>query len=210
MAPASSYTVTVDFPYASKYVFRGVELAQGSFQPSVKVTAGDFYAGLWTNQPVTRNTDNEIDLFAGYGFALNENWSLDLGGTLYYYPEANTSLGLDEHTFEGYVGVTGAVGGVNLGAYTYYDFDLKSLTIQGNIGYSIPLSAEASLDFSANLGHVSPDGASDYTYYGAGVAVPYKLTDHATVTGGVNYASHDITGLEGSHLWYNVGINLSF
>ena len=38
-APAApSYSVTVDFPYVSKYVFRGVELSKGTFQPSVKLT----------------------------------------------------------------------------------------------------------------------------------------------------------------------------
>ena len=55
----------MDFPYASKYVFRGVQYAEDSFQPSVKLTSGSFYLGLWTNQPITSNIDNEIDVYGG-------------------------------------------------------------------------------------------------------------------------------------------------
>ena len=51
-APASSYSITADFPYTTKYVFRGVQYAEGAFQPSVKFTQGDFYAGVWMSAPV--------------------------------------------------------------------------------------------------------------------------------------------------------------
>ena len=63
-APASSYSVTVDFPYATKYVFRGAQYAKQSLQPSVEVATGSFAFGIWTNQPITDNTDNEIDFYA--------------------------------------------------------------------------------------------------------------------------------------------------
>jgi uncharacterized protein (TIGR02001 family) len=69
-----SYSVTVDFPYASKYVFRGIEYAKDSIQPSIEVASGNFYAGVWTNQPVTNNSDNEFDFYAGYGIPLNDKW----------------------------------------------------------------------------------------------------------------------------------------
>lgn len=210
-AAASSYAVTVDFPYASKYVFRGIQYAEGSFQPSVKVTSGAGYAGLWTNQPVTSNIDNEIDLYAGYGFAVAEGWSLDVGATLYYYPELDESLGLDDNTFEGYVGINGTIdGGVTVGLYAYNDFTLDTFTLQGNIGYSIPLDDKTSVNFAGNIGRVSPDAGSDYSYYAASVQIPYKLTNTATLTGGVNWASHDIDLLDDNHLWFNVGVTVTF
>ena len=93
-----SYSVAVDFSYASKYVFRGVRYSEESFQPSLKLTSGSFYACLWTNQPITSNTDNEIDLNGGYGFKLSDTWKLDVGATLYYYPELDKSTGLDSST----------------------------------------------------------------------------------------------------------------
>lgn len=207
---SSSYSVTVDFPYASKYVFRGIQYAEGSFQPSIKITSGSAYSGIWTNQPVTGNIDNEIDLYAGYGFALSNGWSVDVGATLYYYPELDTSTGLDETTFEGYVGLNGTIEGVTVGLYAFNDFTLETFTVQGNLGYSIPIDDKTSMGLAATLGHVSPDAGENYTYYSVGVQFPHKLTDTATLTGGVNWASHDLDGTEDNHLWFNVGLTVTF
>ncbi|MBI2496767.1 MAG: hypothetical protein HYV75_02165 [Opitutae bacterium] len=210
-APAApSYSVTVDFPYASKYVFRGVQLAEGSFQPSVKLTAGSFYAGLWTNQPVTSNIDNEIDLYAGYGFKLSDSWSLDAGATLYYYPELDASTGLDDSTFEGYVGVNGTFGSFTVGLYAYNDFTLEAFTLQGTVGYSIPINDKASFNLLGTIGNVSPDAGTDYTYYGLGATLPYKLTGTATLTVGAQYATHDIDLVDDSHFWFTVGLTVVF
>jgi uncharacterized protein (TIGR02001 family) len=209
-ATESSYSVTADFPYASKYVFRGLQYAEDSFQPSIKITSGPAYAGIWTNQPLTKNLDNEIDLYAGYNFALSNGWSVDVGGTFYYYPEADTNAGLLEHTFEGYVGLTGTVQGVSLGLYAYNDFDLDAVTFQGNLGYSIPIDAKSSCNLAASIGNVSPDAGDDYTYYSLSAQFPYKLTDTATLTGGVNWASHDLAGWEDNHFWVNVGLTVTF
>jgi uncharacterized protein (TIGR02001 family) len=210
-APAApSYSVTLDFPYASKYVFRGVQYAEGSFQPSVKVTAGSFYAGLWTNQPVTSNIDNEIDFYGGYGFKLSDSWSLDVGATVYYYPELDASTGLDDTTFEGYVGANGTFGSFTVGLYAYNDFTLDSFTVQGTVGYSMTLNDKASVNLLGTIGKVSPDGGGDYTYYGVGATVPYKLSDTATFTVGAQYATHDIDLIDDSHLWFTVGLTVTF
>lgn len=206
--PASSYSVTVDFPYASKYVFRGLEVAEGSFQPSVKVTSGNLYAGLWTNQPLTNNTDNEVDLYAGYTFKLNSTWSLDGGVTYYYYPEADLGSGDIENSTEAYVGINGAIAGVTVGAYLYRDFNLNLYTAQGNFGYSVPLSDTASLNLSANVGRVTNNGS--YTYYGAGAQIPFKLNKATTFTVGANYATHNIDFEEDDLFWFNTGITVSF
>lgn len=207
---ASSYSVTVDFPYTTKYVFRGVELAKGAFQPSVKVTSGDFYAGVWMSAPVDRGYELEVDYYAGYGFKLAEGWALDAGLTAYSYPGLDTSGGADKTTFEGYVGVNGTLGIFSTGTYAYYDFTLKAFTIQEALGYSITLDDKTAVNLLATVGHVSPDAGSGYTYYGFGATVPYKLTDKATITAGVQYADHDISGLEGSNFWGTLGFTYTF
>ena len=114
-AAASSYSVTVDFPYASKYVFRGVQYAKQSLQPSVEVATGNFTIGIWTNQPITDNTDNELDFYAGFGIPLNDAWKVDAGVCLYYYPELDTGGGADSTTWEPYFGLVGSVGGLSPG-----------------------------------------------------------------------------------------------
>ena len=58
----SSYSSTSEFTYASEYMFRGVENAGNSFQPSGECNSGDVSLNLWTNQPVTKHENNEIDL----------------------------------------------------------------------------------------------------------------------------------------------------
>jgi uncharacterized protein (TIGR02001 family) len=209
-AQASSYSVTVDFPYASKYVFRGVQLAEGSLQPSIQVDVGSAYVGIWTNQPITSNIDNEFNFYGGYNFTLNDSWSLDLGATVYYYPELDSSLGADRETFEGYVGLNGTFGSFSTGVYAYNDFTLDNFTVQGTFGYSVSLSDKASFDLLGTIGHVSADSGDDYTYYGIGASVPYALSDTATLTAGIEYASHDIDGLEKDHLWFTLGLSVSF
>lgn len=205
-----SYSVTVDFPYASKYVFRGKESAKESLQPSIEVASGNFYAGIWTNQPITNNSDNEFNFYGGYGVPLNDIWKVDLGGTFYYYPEADKSSA-DEHTFEGYVGITGTVAGFTPGIYAYYDFDVKAFTLQGSVGYSVPLeSSGTSLDFSVTLGNVSPDVGDDYLYWGVGVNLPFKLSEKATFAVGAQYASNDLDGVKGDHLWFTTGLTVGF
>ncbi|GAB1490224.1 TorF family putative porin [Opitutaceae bacterium] len=206
-APASSYTITVDFPYTSEYVFRGTKLADDSFQPSVEIAKDNWYAGVWTNQPITNNTDNEVDFYVGMGLPLNDTWKVDTGATLYWYPELNKSTGRDSTTFEGYVGVTGTVSGFTPSFYTYYDFTLETWAFQGSVGYSIPLADKLSLDLTGTVGLVEPDLGGNYTYYGIGAVLPYKLTDKATASVGVQYATTDITGSE-DEVYFTAGITI--
>lgn len=210
-APKLAYSVTLDFPYVSKYVFRGQELSKDAIQPSVELAVGDFYAGIWTSQPVVNNTDNEFDFYVGQKLKLNDAWSLDVGATAYYYPELDRTSGLDRQTYEGYVGVVGNVKGFSPGAYVYYDFTLKALTVQGQLGYSLALSEPgASMDFNVTLGNVSPDVGSSYMYYSVGVTVPYKLTDKATVYAGVSYNNNDLDGAKGDITVFTVGCSIGF
>lgn len=208
--PVSSYSITADIPYASKYVFRGVQYADDSLQPSVKLTSGSAYAGIWANLPIDNDFDNEVDLYAGYTFALEDGWSFDVGATLYHYPDLDTSGGADDTTFEGYAGLTGTVDGVSVSLYTYYDFTLEVFTVQGGLGYSIPLSDTVSCNLSANVGYVTPDSGPKYMYYSAGAQFPIKLSEKSTITLGGNYATNDLDGADDNHFWVNAGFTYVF
>src|SRR6185369_11441239 len=85
-APVSSYSITLDFPYTTRYVFRGFQYAKDAVQPSIKLTTGDFYAGIWVSAPLDDGYELEVDYYAGYGFKLSNGWSLDVGATVYSYP----------------------------------------------------------------------------------------------------------------------------
>lgn len=205
---ASAYSITLDFPYATKYVFRGVSYAKDSLQASVKLTSGGFYAGIWSNAPLDKGYELEVDYFAGYNFSLQAGWTLDLGATLYSYPGLNG--GGDKTTFEPYLGLNGAFGSVTSATYAYYDTTLEVFTAQQTLGYSVPINEHAAFNVSASLGHASPDSGSGYTYYGLGATIPYKLNDRATVTVGAQYASHDLSGVDDNHFWGTLGFAYTF
>ena len=73
----------------------------------------------------------------------------------------------------------------------------ESNTVELAIGHSFPIDAiHASVDLSAKAGYASKGGAyaggnDDYTYYVVGAAIPYKLSETATLTVGVDYILND-------------------
>lgn len=223
-ASKPSYNVTTDFTYASAYVFRGQKQSNAAFQASAEVTYTQFYGGVWTNQPI-RNDGNEVDFYLGYGFPLENDWKIDTGVTSYNYPEyKNPSSGTVGYaSYEGYVGLTGGnCVGLTPSLYAYYDFKYDDITVQGAIGYSVPLKQlGTSLDFSVTYGFTpntgrANSGYANNTYWGAGVTVPYKLAPNATLTGGLQYADTDGVNAtaagfgEKSTLYYTVGLALGF
>jgi uncharacterized protein (TIGR02001 family) len=198
---ASKLSVTLETSYVSDYFFRGVRYAQASIQPSVEATYGDFYAGVWHTSPLSDNNDTgtETDPYAGYGFKVNDTFSIDAGVARYAY---NGGSSANDST-EAYVGVKADVL-LSPSLYYFYDFDGDSSSLEASIGYSLPIEAmQASLDFSAKLGYVLADedyafGDDNYVYGALGVAVPYKLSDSATLTSGVDYIHNNEDDFAGS------------
>ena len=215
-APAvseSSYAVTVDFPYVTKYVFRGLQIARDSFQPSVEIAAGDFYAGVWNNTPLRSehdgNISKEIDLYVGWTPALTESLKADFGATIYWYPRVNSYLASD--SFEMFAGLNWTTGNFTPAAYVYRDFNLHAWTVQGSIGYSVPLTGlGTSLDLNATVGTVSPDDGDSYEYFSVGMNMPVKLSDMVKLNFGVTYTANNIDGGEDPGLWGTAGVTASF
>ncbi len=215
-AQASALSVTVDVTYVSDYVFRATQLANASIQPSVEAAYGDFYAGVWASDGISDATGSEADLYAGYGLAIDDTFSVDAGVTRYTYQGGSA---ID--TTEAFVGVKADVV-LSPKVYAYYDFDLDNTTVEGSVGYSLPVDAiKTSLDFSAAVGYVDLGNAvagtpDSYTYYSVGVAVPYKLSDTATLTAGVDYVYNDedtlanFSGGDNDAFVGKVGISIGF
>jgi len=224
--PRSDYSITSDFTYTSKYVFRGVEQARASFQPSLEFATGGWNAGVWTNQPIKRHENDEVDFYTGYSYNVNSALKLEGVATYYDYPEAIRSLGQTRHSYEGGLGATYTVDGFSPNVYYYHDFRLNSDTVQAAVGYSLPLgnngfSVDTSLFAAAvNQRTVAPDaigpGVHDsYNYWGADVTFPYKLSRNATITVGAHYANTDnLSPLNGSlgnqDFWYTAGVSIGF
>lgn len=207
----SAYSITLDFPYVTDYVFRGVKYADDSIQPSIEFASGDFYAGVWTSMPIGNRKSggytNEFDFYAGYGIKLNDTWSLDVGATYYFYPETPSG----DEQFEPFIGATGDLGGgFSASAYYYYETEFEISTFQGELGYSIELAPKNTLDFSADYGFVTGGGDS-YSYYSLSSTLNHAFTDTAGGYIGVVYADNTIGGgVEDSFVYLITGVSIGF
>ncbi len=208
---ASALSVTVDVTYVSDYVFRGSRLDKASIQPSVEATYGDFYAGVWHTSSLSNNggPGSETDLYLGYGFAINDTFALDVGVTRYIYEG-----GSGNNSTEAYIGISADVF-LSPSVYYYHDFDFEVNSYIASIGHSVPVDAiNASLDFSAAYGFIQRPSGNDYSYGSVGVAIPYALSETATLSVGAEYVYNDSTGgYNGSSddgVWFSAGISIGF
>jgi len=211
----ANYSVTFDNTFASNYVFRGLELAEDTFHPSMEITVDDFYIGAWASLPFEKEGypnffADEYDLYGGYGFKINDTLSLDVGATLFIFQEA-------QNTFEPYVGFNYDVNGFTPSFYVYRDVDLETFTFEWSAGYSYPISDMASLELSGHFGIVTDDDAprpiEDYSYFGASVELPVRVRENATVTFGVHYTENDIdrrpvSQIEGRNLYGSLSLTV--
>ncbi len=210
-ALAVDFSINTTFAYESEYVFRGIQLANDSFQPAVEAAIDSAYIGIWANLPIddpTGAAGTEIDFYGGYGIDLYEGISLDVGATVYYYPE------IDDSTFEAYVGFSFDVL-LEPGVYLYWDFDLDTFTIEASASYSYDLADagfdKASLDLSAYLGSVSPDVGDSYVYVGGTVDLSYAFSDNASGAIGLRISNNDVGfGVRDSNFWVGISFSAGF
>ena len=131
VASAQELSVSAAVSYESDYIFRGVRLADEFIAPSVDISYGDFYAGVWAALPWDSGDETEVDFYAGYGFGVSETVSADVGVTYYTYPDS-------ENTVEIYGGLSFEAP-LSPAVYAFYDFDLEALTIEASGGHSVLL-----------------------------------------------------------------------
>jgi uncharacterized protein (TIGR02001 family) len=220
----SSYSVTTDFTYTTRYFFRGVKNQDSALQPSVTFAQGAFSAGIWSSQALSDKSaqwaqGKEYDFFAGYAFALENNASVTLGGTYYYYPSARPSLSEVKKSYEASIAFAAPVGPLTGKLSAFHDFKFDSNTLQADLGYSVPIS-NGSFDVGVYYGYNDiGDGDADlsgtagytYKYYGADASVSVKLSEKATIKLGGHWTdtSGDLPSPD-KNLWVTLGITVVF
>jgi uncharacterized protein (TIGR02001 family) len=219
-APLPEMAVRLDLIYASRYVYRGVELARDSLQPSLDVSANGTYAGAWLNGPLASGQKNEMNYYFGHEFAgdtlLDEGGIIDLGGRVYHFPRGHYVPGTDATSYEAYVGLKSGPleGGITPAIYSYYDFTRRSYNFHGSLSTVLPV---AQLGFgvrvSAHVGHTGFTRSAlgtDYTYWGAAVSLPYAITPNAALTLGAQYDSNNLAGAKRDLVSFTAGVSMSF
>lgn len=192
IAVAEDLSVSISIDYNSEYVFRGVSLARGALQPGIEISKNGFTAGVWSSTAIGEASaiaGDEIDIYAGYSWAPSSIVSADIGATIYHYPDIEGNL-LDfgnASTFEVYGGLGFDVP-LSPTIYTYYDFDLEALTVEGGFSKNMPVAEKTTLDLSLTAGLVSLDNGTDYEYGAASANINYELSDSISFKLGANYA----------------------
>jgi len=210
LASAQELSVSASIGYESDYIFRGVALAEDYFAPSVDITYGDMYIGLWAALPTDSEYENEIDFYAGYGFEISELISGDVGFTYYTYPDsADGVFDSDVNTFEVYTGLSFEAP-LSPSVYVFYDFDLKAWTVETSAGHTWQVSETTSLEAAGFLGYVKPDGSDSYTYYGAGLTYSIEISENASWSIGVNYYELEEDMIDGDKDKITVASSFSF
>ncbi|WP_414661245.1 TorF family putative porin [Horticoccus sp. 23ND18S-11] len=195
-------SVSATASVVSQYMFRGLRIGDGGFQPAVELSAGDGLLGVWAHVPfngdkVPDSSDPEIDLYGAYTFAVGSGFTLTPGFTSYHYPKAPTDAGFYRATFEPSLAVSGTIAGVKMTPKLYYDVVLKGLTTELTALYALPLKDLGSeLDFTATYGaytwkdsanHATPEVKTWGEYWLLSVAAPFQISREARITLGVAY-----------------------
>jgi len=213
-AKAQDLTVETNFAFESEYVFRGVQLATESFQPSIDLGYDAFYLGLWTNQPTEDGSADEIDYYAGYKFKSNDLLTIDFGATVFHYPDTPG----DNDTLESFVGLAFDTI-ASPAVYVYYDYDLEAFTYEASAGHSYAVDEKNAIEVGLSAGYVSLDDSqivgspSEYYYYGASAKWIHAFSDTAKLAIGIHSGGNDEhLGLAGrdDNLWGSFSFSAGF
>jgi hypothetical protein len=178
MAEAGKLTGDVGVDYASRYIWRGIDLISDNnpaVQPRFSLTYGItdqlsvkylFWADyrLVSGSDRTEENDNDWDEFdhiPSLLYTLNDTWSFELGYIWYYLPSI-------PNTQEVYGGATMVLPKNHYTSlYVYYDFDKDNrdgVYIKWAVGGSQPITDYAKCFYSAGLGYMDYDHRNSDDY----------------------------------------------
>lgn len=180
----SPWSVSGTVGVTSNYMFRGITQSDGdpALQAGVTVAhESGFYAGFWGSNVDFNDgffsgkeaAELELDLFAGYTFALDDATALDLNFTYYAYPGSYEAYDYD--FWEIIVGLSHDFGVAKVGikgAYTPDTFgaDEEAFWLAGSV--SVPIVDWLSI--SGNVGEQWFEFGDDYTHYDIGLTATYE------------------------------------
>ena len=102
---AQEAEVTANGGFVSQYYYRGLLQKESSASAGLDLAVSDFSAGTWAADV---GDGAEVDLYLSYGYAINDDVSVSLGGTGYFYTgefddtylEVNLGVGLGPISIE--------------------------------------------------------------------------------------------------------------
>jgi hypothetical protein len=194
-ALAADATAKIDLN--SAYVWRGITFNDGLVaQPSIDVSKNGFGVNVWGNFDIDDydgalddNEFSEVDLTLYYGFSL-EPVDIGLGLIEYLFPAGA------ESTREAYLSLkVPVVGGLSVGATTYYDNDqIHGWYTNAAVTYGHDLADKLGLEAAAKAGYADKDYAEAYGGEDSGfydyvlsLSLSYAATETLTLGANINY-----------------------
>lgn len=179
-AQQNAVDVSASAAIASTYLWRGIDLGSGTPAISGDITASTsgFYAGVWGSSG-DKLAGTEYDLYAGYGFELENGFSADISVWNYVYPTAeNGTLTGGSANNVGDLSEIILTLGYGAFSFSYYD------NVAGATGYEYYTLGASFGDFSVTLGmhdnEDAPGGAkADDPVH---LDVAYAYNDNLTFT----------------------------
>jgi len=216
-AEASAYAISGNVAVTSDYMFRGLTQTWGG--PAIQgggdlTMTNGLAAGFWASSISDKSYPGaalELDLYASFGTAFNDDWSWRAGLYGYVYPNGNLDdAGLPSRSFNT-VEANGALTWKWLTLkYSYALTDYFAIdTEQGYRGDSkgtgylqldaaLPLDDQwgvalhaAHTDIPTRLVTPLANGASNPSYSDFGATLKYQFAPHWNVSGGVTFANND-------------------
>jgi len=177
MASTTAFAeVTANAAATSNYLWRGQEQTGGDAAVSGGIDYANesgFYAGTWaSNASWADEMTYELDLYAGFGGAINENVSYDVGYIYYAYPDAASGADADFSEVYGSVSVQGFTFGAAVLATSAASGDGTDFgdSLYLNADYSFAVGSNGT-EMALHIGHYSGDFIGDDNIIDYGVSV---------------------------------------
>lgn len=177
VASTAAYAeVTANAAATSNYLWRGQEQTSGDAAISGGIdytNESGFYAGAWaSNASWADEMTYELDLYAGFGGAINESVSYDVGYIYYAYPDAASTADADFSEIYGSISVKGFTFGAAVLATSAASGDgtdfADSLYLTADYAFAVGNNCT---EIAFHLGHYSGDFIGDDNIIDYGIAV---------------------------------------
>ena len=168
--------VTANAAATSNYLWRGQEQTGGDAAVSGGIDYANesgFYAGTWaSNASWADEMTYELDLYAGFGGAINESVSYDVGYIYYAYPDAASGADADFSEVYGSISVQGFTFGAAVLATSAANGDGTDFgdSLYLNADYSFAVGSNGT-EMALHIGHYSGDFIGDDNIIDYGVSV---------------------------------------
>lgn len=178
IAADKEHTVSFNASAFSHYIWRGFDLNDNNIAiqggADYEHTSG-FYAGVWSSQYDFGGSDDglEIDIYAGYAMAINNDITLDFSVTSYQY------TGDADSTTELKLGVSYAFANVNV----HRDIDLDTTYIELNLAHDV-------YEHVSVGGHFGSNNDGDDSYYDYAFTLSYTELENIELM--LGYSGHEL------------------